>query len=145
MRDKDQKLIYEAYTEESPISGTITFADKNQKGRRIPRLATIGDTSASLDMIGLDKSAAEVKFYEVGIEWSWYGGYYGQTETSPGEEPQTEDLHVVRVIDVTEPSAKDVSDNKPLVDVIQDVVRGELEGATVSLMTAYGWEMDDSY
>ena len=157
MANKDTHLIWEARISRATNPGmgsdgnepddslNITFGDTNQKGRRIPRLITLADDQAALEMVGLDGDGNEVAFYEVEIQWSWYGSYYRQTETSPAEEPVTEDMTVTQVIDKTDTPDENVTDDKQLVDRIEDVIRGELEGAGASYMEALGWEIDDGY
>lgn len=121
----------------------VDFAHKNAKGRSIPRLSETGPSSAVLDMYGYDDNNEESNYYEVEIEWNWYGDYYRQTETSPAEEPNTEDMHVTSVIDHTSDSAVDISDNDAIVSMIEDRVRGEMDGESISYMTALGWDYED--
>lgn len=157
MANKDIHLIWEARISRATNPGLgsdgnepgdslkITFGDTNQKGRRIPRLITRGDDQAAIEMVGLDENGNEVAFYEVETQWSWYGSYYRQTETSPAEEPVVEDITVTQVIDKSENPEINVTDDKQLVDQIEDVIKGELEGAGASYMEALGWEIDDGY
>ena len=121
----------------------VDFAYKNAKGRSIPRLSDTGPSSAVLDMYGYDDNNEESNYYEVEIEWNWYGDYYRQTETSPAEEPNTEDMHVIKVLDHTGDSEVDISDNDAIVSMIEDRVKGEMDGESISYMTALGWDYED--
>ena len=121
----------------------VDFAHKNAKGRSIPRLSDTGPSSAVLDMYGYDDNDEESNYYEVEIQWNWYGDYYRQTETSPAEEPNTEDMHVIKVLDHSGDGEVDISDNDAIVSMIEDRVRGEMDGESISYMTALGWDYED--
>lgn len=134
--------VTEDQADNQPVS--YDFTNVNRKGRRYPILATTGDSTAKLDMVGLNSKGEEVEDYVVEIEWTFYGDYYPQTLESPAEEPEAEDVTVIEVLGYPEDGGEvDLSGDEKLVGAMQDVIRGELEGATVSLLTSYGYDMPE--
>lgn len=135
----DNRLIYESYVTEREQVGGFTFPQKNHAGRRVPKLATIGDSRAAMDIVRLDASGTEIGYYEASIEWSWYGEHSAQTETSPGEEPYTEDLNVYEIIDRTSDTPVDITGDDSVYDPINEAIRGELDGESMSYFRDLGW------
>tara|TARA_R110002051_G_C8508209_1_gene465928 strand:+ start:144 stop:677 length:534 start_codon:yes stop_codon:yes gene_type:complete len=124
------------------MASKYVFADQNDKGRRIPRLSTHGNSEASMDIHKIDGRGEEIGYYEAFIEWSWYGEHYRQTETSPAEEPAAEDIHVTKIVDTD--TGEDI-DDEGMYSKVEDLIRGELEGEGSSYFGALGMEWDDGY
>lgn len=159
MKDKDTQLILEAYSDltsneklrlataaaaqgkgpmvDNSLPARVEFNDSNAAGRKLPRIYENefmnGDTHMAIDMTGFDEQGEDIAGYVVGVDFNWGEGDHGAF---------VEEVMITRVESFDESTGDpiDVSGNKPLTDMLWNVIAGELVGEHekyVDSITAY--------
>jgi hypothetical protein len=82
------------------------------------------------------------EFFEVHINWEWYGEYEPDSFTTPGTEPQTDNPQIERILDE---DGRDVPESHPVWQHATKIVDDHFYDAGESTMRMYGWEPEDEY
>lgn len=82
------------------------------------------------------------EFFEVHINWDWYGEHEPDTFTTPGTEPQTDNPQIERILDE---DGQDVPESHPVWKHATSIVDNHFLNAGESTMNMYGWEPESEY
>jgi hypothetical protein len=82
------------------------------------------------------------EFFEVHINWEWYGSHEPDSFTTPGTEPQIDNPQIERIVDEDE---RDVPESHPVWQHATKIVDDHFLDAGESTMNIYGWEPESEY
>ena len=82
------------------------------------------------------------EFFEVHINWEWYGEHEPDSYTTPGTEPQIENPQIERILDE---DGQDVPESHPVWKHATSIVDDHFLDAGESTMNMYGWEPESEY
>jgi hypothetical protein len=82
------------------------------------------------------------EFFEVHINWEWYGEHEPDSFTTPGTEPQTDNAQMERIVDE---DGRDVPESHPVWQHATKIVDAHFQDAGESTMNMYGWEPESEY